>query len=350
MAVDWTDVRVPLTRAVEEEISEIAGLPGLTGWQDLGGNWSTNIAARQHGQPRVLVFRIHQRFVSKDRLLAEQHTRRVLGSAGLPSVGSLPIFQGSTIARLRSGNLIEVEPFISSDAKMDSPERLIAGFATLGALHDALRSVSLTAAAHAVTYANHLDAHLVDGRTRAGVDKIKSWRIPELATFVDRLPAHITSVLDREADLRFDQHVQVVHGDFWDNNVLFVNGEVAAVLDFGFMASRPRIDDLALPIWFYLLGRAPSDPAAIDVVTAMVDAYDQTTSRPLTTAERLSLPLVLARQPAWMIGRWVLLDENEARAQAHARRAATEFSVAVDVLDRMQDWQQALRRTKASKS
>lgn len=239
---------MPLTRAIEEEIAEITGLPGLAGWQDLGGNWSTNIAARQPGTAEALVFRIHQRFVSKDRLLAEQQTRRVLASAGLPTVGSLPIFRGSTIARLRSGNLVEVEPFISSDAKMDSPERLAAGFATLGALHDALRAVTLPTAAHSVTYANHLDAHPVDGRTRAGVDKIKSWRLPELATFTDRLPAHITSVLDREADLRFDQYVQVLHGDFWDNNVLFVDGEVAAVLDFGFMAERPRIDDLALPI------------------------------------------------------------------------------------------------------
>lgn len=342
MAVDRTDVRVPLTRAIEEELSEITGLPDLTGWQDLGGDWSTNIAARRQGQSEMLVFRIHQRFVSKDRLMAEQHTRRVLASAGLPTVSSLPVFQGSTTARLRSGNLVEVEPFVGSDAKMDSPGRLIAGFATLGALHDALRSVSLPTAAHSVTYANHLDAHLVEERTRAGAEKIMSWRIPELATFADRLPAHITTVLDCGADLRSGHQVQVVHGDFWDNNVLFVNGEVAAVLDFGFMAERPRIDDLALAIWFYLLGRVPSDPAAIDVVVAMVDAYDQATSRPLTTAERLSLPLVLARQPAWMIGRWVLLDEDEARAQAHARRAAREFSVAVEILDRLQDWQQAL--------
>ena len=333
---------MPLTKAIEEEIAEISGLPGLAGWQDLGGSWSTNIAARQHGAAEALVFRIHQRFVTEDRLLAEQRTRRALASVGLPTVSSLPAFQGSTMARLRGGNLVEVEPLIGSDAKMDSPERLIQGFGLLGVLHDALRSVPLPAAASSVTYANHLEAHLAEERTRAGTGRIKSWRLPELDMFADCLPAHITSVLDQEAEFRYDQHRQVVHGDFWDNNVLFVDGEVAAVLDFGFMAERARIDDLALPIWFYLLDQAPSDPAVIDVVAAMVGAYDHSTCSPLTAAERLSLPLVLARQPAWMVGRWVLLDENEERAQTHARRAAAEFAVAVGILDRLGDWQDAL--------
>lgn len=39
---------------------------------------------------------------------------------------------------------------------------------------------------------------------------------------------------------------QLVHGDFWDNNVLFRRGRPVLLADFDFMGERARIDDLAL--------------------------------------------------------------------------------------------------------
>jgi hypothetical protein len=56
----------------------------------------------------------------------------------------------------------------------------------------------------------------------------------------------------------------------------------------------------------------------------------------------MSLPLTVARQPAWLVGRWVLFEEDERQAQAHARRAAAEFPTAAHLLDNLVAWQRAL--------
>lgn len=341
MEVDRSDVRVPLTEALTEEIAAYTGLL-LTGWRDLGGSWSTNLAAVQVDRPERLVFRVHQRFVTRERLLAEQHTRCSLAASGMPTVGVLPIFRGSTIARLVGGNLVEAEPLIASDANMDTPDKLLAGFAVLGALHDSLRAASLPAAAYSVIHANHLDGDVAGERTRAGVARIGSWGLPALTRFAEQIDAHVTEVRDQEIRFLAGQHRQVVHGDFWDNNVLFSGGNVTAVLDFGFMAERLRIDDLALPIWFHLLGSRMPAGSAMEFVASLLDAYDRGSSQPLTPDERLSLPLVIARQPAWLVGRWVAFDEDEARARHHAVRAADDFSTAADVLANLQQWQRAL--------
>lgn len=187
-------------------------------------------------------------------------------------------------------------------------------------------------------YANHLDADISLERTRAGAERIRSWGSPVLTSFADQLVDHLADTCNREAPLTAGQYRQVVHGDFWDNNVLFAGGDVVAVLDFGFMAERARINDLALPIWFYLLDHPLPPQAEIRLVAAMLDAYDQNNSLPLTTAERLSLPLAIARQPAWMVGRWVL-DDDEDLTQIHAREAATEFPTAARILRQLDQWQ-----------
>ena len=43
---------------------------------------------------------------------------------------------------------------------------------------------------------------------------------------------------------------QLVHGDYWDNNVLFRAGRIVLVADLDFMGERARIDDLALTLYY----------------------------------------------------------------------------------------------------
>jgi aminoglycoside phosphotransferase (APT) family kinase protein len=42
---------------------------------------------------------------------------------------------------------------------------------------------------------------------------------------------------------------QLVHGDFWDNNVLFRHGRPVLLADFDFVGEQARVDDLALTLW-----------------------------------------------------------------------------------------------------
>jgi homoserine kinase type II len=109
------------------------------------------------------------------------------------------------------------------------------------------------------------------------------------------------------------------------------------------MAERSRIDDLALSIFFYLLkpGRGLPDDHDRQLIRELVDQYDAGTSLPLSREERLALPLAIARQPAWSVGRWVL-ELDEADARDHARAAADEFAVAASVLSELDQWQHVL--------
>ena len=73
----------------------------------------------------------------------------------------------------------------------------------------------------------------------------------------------------------------------------------------------------------------------------MVAAYDRGTEQPLSPDERAALPLAIARQPAWSIGRHVVeLDDEPARA--HAREAMAELPVAEAIMADLPGWQDAL--------
>ena len=92
---------------------------------------------------------------------------------------------------------------------------------------------------------------------------------------------------------------QLVHGDFWHNNVLFDQAEIAAVLDLDFMAERERIDDLALILYYTNSGSAlPPDLTVeqrLERLRELVDAYDESAVPPLSSLEREALPLAVAR-------------------------------------------------------
>jgi len=334
------DDRLGCSGALTDEISSVADMSQTMVWRDLGGSWATNLLAVGASGGCGTVFRVHRLSTTAARLRAEQETRRVLARAGIPTVQPLAVFDGDEIGQLRTGHLTEAERFVVSDGQMKTPDLLIRGFGVLGAIHRCLRDGELPAAAHTVTHANHVTAQQALAATTAGAQRIRSWGEPALTRYADAVVEHIGRVSTAEEHL--EQRRQVVHGDFWDNNVLFTGSRVAAVLDFGFMARRARVDDLALPIWFYLLepGHGPPNLIDAEIVAKMLHAYDEA-GEPLSRQERLAVPLAIARQPAWSVGHWVRqLDEQD--AIDHARGAARELPVAQAILRDLSDWQRTL--------
>jgi len=324
------------------ELAALLELPIEAAWRDLGGSWTTNLLLDDPHQGAVVV-RVHRTSTTVGRLAAEQAARAELARAGVPTV--LPIVgrTGSSISALASGRLVEVEPFVSCTAQMKTPRLMVRGFAMLAMVHNGLSAAVLPPEARTVSCSNHIETDIASAATRDGANRIRGWKVPPLSRFADEVVAHVERVTELERRSVEQLPRQVTHGDFWDNNVLFDGDHVTAVLDFGFMAERSRVDDLALPIWFYLLepGHGLPGAAEVQLVRDMVDAYDAASSEPLSEAERLAVPLAVARQPAWSVGGWVpVLDHDE--ALAHARSSVAELPVAQAVLRDLDLWQRAL--------
>jgi homoserine kinase type II len=291
----------------------------------------------------ALAARIHRGHTSSARLAAIQAARDAVALAGVPAVGFKTAPDGASFIQLEGGRLAELEHYVEWNGQMNTVPLLEQGFAILARVHDALRTASIPDAGRTVIYANHIYSEEAAAATHRGSERIRSWNDFVLSRFADRVSRHIDAVDAAEAPLRSGQVPQIVHADFWDNNVLFREGRLVALLDFDFMAERPRIDDLALTVYFYLLDPHRGFPTAADrwQLRRFVDAYDSATSMKLSVEERVALPLAIARQPAWSVGRWIN-DLDEPRAREHAEYAVGELPVAQAVLAELPLWQDAL--------
>lgn len=308
------------------------------GWRRLTSGWTTNF----YVEPGFVV-RLHPADTSAARLTAMQEARRAVRRAGIPAVPPLSTSDGRTFVALPDGQLAEVEEYVAWDGRMNTVARLQTGFALLARTHDALRTAALPDAAATALRANHIAATDAAAATHRGADRIRSWGDPALSAYADAVTAHIDAVSAAEAPLLADLPTQIVHGDFWDDNVLFRGAEPAVLLDFDFMAKRPRIDDLALTAFFYLLEPGKGLPGVAErrQLRRFVDAYDAAASTPLSPVERSALPLAIARQPAWSVGRWVV-DLPEVDAIDHARSVVAELPVAQAILAELETWRAAL--------
>jgi Ser/Thr protein kinase RdoA (MazF antagonist) len=115
------------------------------------------------------------------------------------------------------------------------------------------------------------------------------------------------------------------------------------VADFGFMAERARIDDLALTLYYAdtEFGLACAD----DRITAprlLIRAYQSGLGHPLTSAEHHALPWAIARQPLWGIGDWVAQLDDQNTARAHARATFPAIKRALQLAADIRRWQAGL--------
>lgn len=335
------NLKYPGSAELSDEIARRYALGPLRGWQDLGGSWTTNLRLDLDDGARVA--RIHNGWMSPERLTGLQSVRRAMATAGIPTVVPFADPSGASIVTLSNGRLAELEPLVHWNRRMNTPDLLRTGFAMLGRIHDVLRTRTWPHALRTVPHANHVHSSEAAALTSDGAERIRRWQDPALERFADDVVSHVDAVTAAEAELADGQVDQLVHGDFWDNNVLFADDRLTAVIDFEFMAARWRIDDLALAIFFFFLEphRGLPDDQDRQLVRDLVDRYDSASTLPLSPHERLALPLAIARQPAWSVGRWVrILDDDGARE--HARNAAAEFPVASKVLADLAEWQSAL--------
>lgn len=96
----------------------------------------------------------------------------------------------------------------------------------------------------------------------------------------------------------------------------FVGDHVVLVTDFDFLGPRPRVDDLALTLYFVSLD-VDDLSRDDDRLWRLVEAYESGLDRPLADEERESLPIAMARQPLWSVGVWIALLDDETTARRH---------------------------------
>ncbi|MEX1008669.1 MAG: phosphotransferase [Acidimicrobiia bacterium] len=304
----------------------------VSGHVDLGGSSNLNLLITT-GDARF-VARVYRQHVTARRLDDIQVVRRALVTGGVPCsqlVTTRHDQPWTTVDDL----LVEVEHFVEHDAEMDSRERLTAGLPLLGQIHTVLRGVTVGAEGRTPRFANHVEAEDIVDRTLDGTRRIRSWGPTseelQLAESADEL-AHLLASAERDRGTALPR--QLVHGDFWDNNVLFREGRVVLVTDFDFMGERVRIDDLALTLYFASLANGS------DRLADLVDAYEQGLDRPLGREEREALPLALARQPLWSVGGWIATLDDEDTARRHAAGMNAPVAWARAIVDDLERWRE----------
>jgi Ser/Thr protein kinase RdoA (MazF antagonist) len=317
------------------------GIPCTDAPVDLGGSSSLNLLVG-HADARC-VLRVYRPHVTATRLRDTQLVRGQLSAAGVPCPELLATRDGRPWAVFQ-GRLLELERYVEHDAGMDSWERLEAGMRVLGRMHAALRDVAVSGDGKTPMFANHIEAlDALDGTLR-GTRRIRDWR-PSSDELLLAEAAEALAQLVSSAERRFIAQLrrQLVHGDFWDNNVLFRDGRVALVTDFDFMGERARIDDLALTLYFTCMRylEEPVSDEQLRRLRRLVDTYDADLDDPLSSTERIALPLAIARQPLWSIAVWVALLDDEAAARRHARVTLPEVQWALGVVREIGRWQAA---------
>jgi homoserine kinase type II len=305
------------------------GIESRPDTQDLGGSSNLNLLVADTDERYVV--RVYRPWVTTARLAEIQRARGTLNHGGVPCPQPIPTLDGSGWTSI-GGRLVEVERYVEHDATMDSWERLAIGLPVLGRVHTVLQPLEVSAAGRQAPAANTIAATEALAWTRRGTHRIRAWnpspgelRLVEAAEELARL----VDAAERQAG---PLPRQLVHGDFWDNNVFFRAGRPVLVTDLDFMGERPRIDDLALTL-YYTNSTFADDQVSDERVRRLrrlMDAYDSGLSERLTKTERRALPLALARAPLCFIGMVAATDtEREGRRLAAAMRADVSWALTI---------------------
>lgn len=258
---------------------------------DLGGIMSLNVRLDRAG----IVLRVHQPFVSRRRLLAVQSVRIALASRGL--IVPIPLrWRDATV--FRCGDLwAELEAYMAHERAAPTLSSYRWLFAALGLLPRELAPLALTVPRPLIA-------------TYAPPGSLRRW-LPatEAAVQGDAEAMVITRFLHEQISALRAQWVpanhlpaHLVHGDIRLSNVGRLPDNQAVYMDFGFLAQRPRVHDLAYALAFMVLalgGQHAPDRFAWHSVTPLIAEYESTALVRLTVAERRALASYTAAVPLY---------------------------------------------------
>jgi homoserine kinase type II len=332
------------TRAIasadlEQFLREHWGVRPASAAPDLGGSSNLNLLVTDGRSLQVA--RVYRPFVTGQRVAALQEVRRHLARHGVPCAEPIPA-RGGRGWEIFQGRAVEAEPYVAAPAVMNTLARVRAGVPVLGRIHALLHAFPSGPATAAPRFANYVAADGLAEAVAAGTRRIRGWQpSPPEARLADLADQLASTLAGQEQGDSGPLRRQLVHGDFWDNNVRFRHRQVALVTDFDFLGERPRTDDLALTLYYTSVGITDitRDPAQL---TELVGAYEAGLGTRLAQHERAAIPLAMARQPLWSIAVWVALLDSQATARRHLAATAPELTWAMQLTGRISQVQEAL--------
>lgn len=308
---------------------------------DLGGSSNLNLLFSEREPFHVA--RVYRAWVTPRRLEGIQTVRATLRAAGLPFTQTKPSADGYPFIHFGDW-LVEVEPFVDGQ-DMTTWTQLKDGMRMLGRIHTVLSRISAQPGTRRAPAANHIDAADAFETTMRACASIRSWASSaneERIALLSEELAHVLGNAGDETTMRLPR--QLLHGDFWDNNVKFRDGSLMAVLDLDFMEEGTRIDDLALILYYTNSGSTLADLHSslerMQALRELVDAYDSGLERHLSGEERAMLPLALARTPL-KYARHLLLGSSASYQRSVAMAEAPDLEWALSIAKRPGPWQTA---------
>lgn len=297
----------PELLAVLAEQYELVPAASLT---DLGGG-HLNLHVPATAGPGWVV-RVYAPWVSAERVSFVKKLRDGLRDAGIPAPMTLPTTGGADHV-LVGGRVAEVDQYVAG-RRMDEHRQLELGMTMLGRVHAVLEHLGHLRGPEPA-YPNHIDASSALERAERTKAVVSAW--PDVSdkerAICDDMVRLAGGLWFLEQPLQESCRVQHVHGDFWDNNVLFNDeDEITAVLDLDFSGWRPRTDDVALVLYYATAtpDRQGADPGLLHWLRRCVEAYDSSLDHPLTPQELALLPLALARTVLFMTRNILALEED----------------------------------------
>jgi len=310
---------------------------------DLGGSSNLNLLFKRGELGDVA--RIYRAWVTKERLEGIQSVQATLRAAGLPFPQTRPAADGRPFISTASW-LVELEPFVGGQ-DMSTWAELLDGMRMFGRIHTVLSGIVAPPGARRAPAANHIDAAEAFETTMRACSAIRAIASSQDEERVASLAEELVHALRGAGDETTKELPrQLLHGDFWDNNVKFQNGSLVGVLDLDFMEEGARIDDLALVLYYANSGstlaslRCPVE--RMQALRELVDAYDSGLECHLWEKERAALPLALARTPL-KYARHLLLRTSAAEQWAVALAEAPELEWALSITKLPGPWRAAFR-------
>jgi len=280
---------------------------------DLGGTMSLNLWLR----PAGMVLRVHRPLLSADRLGALQRVRDHLAARGL-NVGAPVAWRGRTLFPC-GGRWAEMEPYLPSTRPDPTGEAYGEMLRAAGSLHRAL-----------ATYPGKVPRPLV--ATYGPPTTLLRWLpVAETAAAEDAAAREILSQVRGAIGLLRRRWVPetalprgLIHGDIRLANVPRAPSGEPVYFDFGFLAHRPRIHELAYALAWIVLrpdGRGRAEEFAWENFPDLLRAYEEGSDVRLTDLERRALGPYLAAVPLFLMALAGYVPDPVGHLRSEARLA-----------------------------